>query len=156
MKQVLLKTKYLMWLPVIGLMTSATATTIIACMNIYKFIEVLIEEGSKSPKLIVSILSTIDIFLIATVQVIVAFGICSLFFGYQFSEKAFSSSNLSELKVVISELIILVLAVKFVEEFFENNTGVNIVWTALAISSVCAVLIAFCFITSKHSSKKEH
>lgn len=141
-----------MWIPVIALLISAAVTILIACMNVHKFIEVLIQEGSKSPQLIVSILSVIDTFLIATVEIIVAFGLCSIFFGYNFTDKAFSSNSLSELKVVLSELIILVLAIKFVEKFFESGSKLSIVWSGLAISIVSAVLIAFCFITSKHNS----
>lgn len=51
--------------------------------------------------------------------------------------------SLLELEVKLAGVIVLVLAVKFLEKLMEAKNGLDTLYTALAIAVVSAVLISF-------------
>jgi uncharacterized membrane protein YqhA len=59
--------------------------------------------------------------------------------------------SLIELKSKLSSVIVLVMAIHFVEVMFEEGiTGLEKLWQAIAISLVALVLIAFSYYGASH------
>ena len=58
--------------------------------------------------------------------------------------------NLHELKITLSSVIVLVMAVRFVEHLFEEHTTPkDVVYYAIATALVAAALVAFGYFTEK-------
>jgi uncharacterized membrane protein YqhA len=154
MNKILDKARYVMVLPIIGLYISAFITLVLAFGKSATLISDIAEVGTGRPTFIVSVLSIIDIFLISTVQVVVALGMTSLFFNVKVTKNVFAFNSLSELKTVVSELVILVLAIKFVEKVFQSKESIDLLWTGIAIGVVSLVLVAFTYIAAPDHTKE--
>jgi uncharacterized membrane protein YqhA len=111
----------------------------------------IILSWGQSPDIILSILKLIDAFLVAIVLYILAASIYGLFVNKVEVPSRLVARSLPELKSKLSSMIILVLAVHFVEVIFEEGlTGLEKVWQAIAISLVAVVLIAFSYFGTSH------
>lgn len=148
MNKIIDKARYVMILPIVGLYVSAFITLVLAFGKSATLIGDIAEFGTGRPTFIVSVLSILDIFLISTVQVVVALGMTNLFFNVQVSKSVFSFKTLTELKTTVIELVILVLAIKFVEKVFQSKESMDLLWTGIAIGVVSLVLVAFTLIAA--------
>jgi uncharacterized membrane protein YqhA len=154
MKTIIEKSRYLSILAVVVLLLTfalALFWGIAQAVNSWKMIVLSIGQ---SPEIILSILKLIDIFLVAIVLYILAASIYELFIAKaELSSKLFTRS-LSELKIKLSNVIVLVMAVHFVEVIFDEGiTGLEKVWQAIAISLVAMVLIAFSYFGASHGQQ---
>lgn len=142
-----------MSIPIVGLVISSLVTMYVGIGRTIHLIDVIINEGTVKPVITSEILSLIDIYLIATVQVVTLFGMTSLFFGFSPAQKVYNCETLTELKATISELIILVVAVRFVELLFAGKKGTELLYASISIVMVGAMLIAFTLLSFKHTGE---
>lgn len=90
------------------------------------------------------LIKAVDAFLIAIALYILAASIYSLFIGDPGLPPHLVARNLAELKSKLSGVIVLVLAVRFVEYLFEELLAPQeVLWLGLASGAVGAMLIAF-------------
>jgi len=151
MKTILEKSKYLSLLAVIALLLTFTLSLFWGCIQAFKTSEKIILSLGQSPDIIPSILKLIDIFLVAIVLYILAASIYKLFVSKVESPSKLVASSLAELKSKLSSVIVLVMAVHFVEVLFEDNiSGLEKVWQAIAIFLISIVLIAFSYFGASH------
>jgi uncharacterized membrane protein YqhA len=113
------------------------------------FLRNLLEGGWSSGAAIVDLLALIDVFLLAVVQVIVAVGLYELFVADIDVPAGLEVRTLSDLKNAIGELLVLVVAIKFLEKFVESKDALDVLFYAGAVALVGATLVAFTVLRSK-------
>ncbi len=101
------------------------------------------DEAWRDSTPIVALLAGVDLLLIGTTLLIVALGLWELFVA----EVAFPAwlviNDFGDLKVKVSESLVLVLVVKFLEKFVGKTPPLDLLYIAGAVALVCGVLIAY-------------
>ena len=151
MKTIIEKSKYLSLIAVFTLLLTFALSIFWGIAQAVNTWEKIILSLGQSSDIILSILKLIDTFLVAIVLYILAASIYELFVGKVELSSKLVARSLSELKIKLSSLIVLVMAVHFVEVIFDERiTGLEMVWQAIAISLVAIVLIAFSYFGAFH------
>ena len=151
MKTIIEKSKYLSLIAVITLLLTFALSLFWGIAQAIKAWGKIILSLGQSPDIILSILKLIDTFLVAIVLYILAASIYELFVGKVELPSKLVARSLPELKNKLSSVIVLVMAVHFVEVIFkEGITELEKAWHAIAISLVAIVLIAFSRVDSSH------
>ena len=151
MKTIIEKSKYLSVLAVVALLLTFALSLFWGIAQAVKTWEKIIFSLGQSSDIILSILKLIDTFLVAIVLYILAASIYELFVGKVELSSKLVARSLSELKSKLSSVIVLVMAVHFVEVIFDEGvSGLEKVWQAIAITLVAMVLIAFNYFGAAH------
>jgi len=151
MKTIIEKSKYLSIIAVITLLLTFALSLFWGIAQAVKAWAIIILSLGQSSDITLSILKLIDTFLVAIVLYILAASIYELFVSKEELSSKLVARSLSELKSKLSSLIVLVMAVHFVEMIFDEGiTGLEKVWQAIAISLVAIVLIAFNYFGATH------
>ena len=156
MKKIIEKSKYLNLIAVFALLASFVFALGWSVAQAFKAWKEVVTTAGQSSEIILYLIKTIDAFLVAIVLYLLAVSIYKLFIGDLDIPPQMVAKNLSELKSKLSSLIVLVLVVSFVEEIFETNPPINqVVGYAIAISLICAVLVAFSHFSGKHGHEED-
>ena len=151
MKTIIEKSRYLSILAVIALLLTFALSLFWGISQAIKAWGKIILTFGQSPDIILSILKLIDTFLVAIVLYILAASIYKLFVSNVDLPSKLVASSLPELKSKLSSVIVLVMAVHFVEVMFEEGiSGLEKLWQAIGISIVAIVLIAFSYFGVPH------
>lgn len=134
---------------VIGLGVAAAATFAWGIALTWDFVRTLVEDGADSSDAVVQILEVIDTYLLATVLVILAVGLYELFIADLPAPAWLVIEDLADLKAKVSDVIVLLLAIKFLGKFLTVDEPLDAVWYAIAVTLVGGLLIAFRSIRSK-------
>lgn len=154
MKYIIEKSKYLSVFAVIALLATFALSLFWGIAQTVKVCEKIIVSLGQSSDIILLILKLIDSFLVAIVLYILAASIYELFISKVEISSRLVAKNLSELKIKLSNMIVMVLAVHFVEVIFDDGiAGLEKVWQAIAITLVAMVLIAFSYFGASHSQQ---
>jgi len=146
MKAIIEKSKYLSLLAVITLLLTFALSLFWGIAQAVKTWGQVILSAGQDPKITLSILKLIDTFLVAMVLYILAVSIYKLFVSDVELPSKLVARSLPELKSKLSSVIVLVMAIHFVEVMFEEGlTGLEKLWQAIGISIVSLVLIAFSY-----------
>jgi uncharacterized membrane protein YqhA len=148
MRQIVEKSRYLALIGVIGLLIAAIAAF---GWGFYRTGLLVYELTLRSGGIIVTVelIKIVDYFLIATTMLIFASSMYELFIAEINVPDWMIAHNLHELKAKLSSMIILVLAVKFLEEVFLAKDAYDLMLTGIAIAVISAVLIAFGYFGKK-------
>jgi len=151
MKTIIEKSKYLSIIAVITLLLTFALSLFWGIAQAVKAWAIIILSLGQSSDIILSILKLIDTFLVAIVLYIMAASIYELFVSKVELSSKLVARSLSELKSKLSSVIVLVMAVHFVEVIFDERiTGLEKVRQAIAISLVAIVLIALNYFGATH------
>jgi uncharacterized membrane protein YqhA len=151
MKTIIEKSKYLSLLAVITLLLTFALSLFWGIVQAVKVWGQIIFSVGQAPDIILSILKLIDTFLVALVLFILAASIYKLFVSDVELPSKLVARSLPELKSKLSSVIVLVMAIHFVEVMFEEGlTGLEKLWIAIGISLVAIVLIAFSYFGVSH------
>lgn len=154
MKTIIEKSKYLSLLAVITLLITFALSLFWGISQAVRAWGKIILSLGQSSDIILAILKLIDAFLVAIVLYILAASIYELFVSKVELASKLVAKSLSELKIKLSNMIVLVMAVHFVEVIFDEGiTGLEMVWQAIAISLVAIVLIAFSYNGASHGQQ---
>lgn len=143
MQKVLEQSKYLAWMAIVSLWVAAVLGFFV---GIAKTGLVLWELGSSygmHPQATLYLIRVADTFLVATALLVFAIGLYELFIGDLEVPEWMVVRSLLDLEVKLAGVIVLVLAVKFLEKLMEGKNALDTLYTALAIAVVAAVLISF-------------
>lgn len=99
----------------------------------------------------IELLALLDRFLVAVALLIAAIGLYELGIGDLDVPALFTVNTLHQLKGRLAGVVILVMAVKFVEKLAEWKNPLDMLWFALAIAVVSAVLIAYTAFDTDHN-----
>ena len=115
-------------------------------------VRLLVEGGWKSDQALIALLEVVDLILIATVQVIISLGLWELFVGELDLPEWLTVHSLSDLKRSLSEALVLVLAIKFLERFLGSSAQDALAYAA-AVALVSGVLVAFAAVSPHRPGK---
>jgi uncharacterized membrane protein YqhA len=156
MKTLIEKSKYLSLIAVITLLISfALALLWGLAKAVTAWIEIISSFG-KSPEISLLLIKLIDAFLLALVLYLLAASIYKLFIGDIELPSRLVARSLPELKSKLSSIIVLVIAIRFVEFFFEDTIQPEqVMWLAVATALVAGTLIAFGYFGSRKDEKED-
>lgn len=143
MGRLLEKTRYMAIVGVISLLLASVAAYGWGVVKTVNVITLIITSYGQDPYIAVSLIEIVDSFLIAIALQILSVSMYELFVGKLSLPDWMLAHNLHELKTKLSSLIVLVMAVKFLEHLVEWKNSNDSLFFAIAVSLVAATLIAF-------------
>lgn len=143
MKAILEKSRYLAMIGVVSLLCASVAAFVWGTLKTFQVVMLMLESGVANAALTVKFIEIVDSFLIATAILIFTVSLYELFIGEINVPEWMLAHNLYELKAKLSSMIVLVMAVKFLEKLIDFKDANELLLYGLAITVVSAVLIAF-------------
>jgi uncharacterized membrane protein YqhA len=138
------RSRFVSALAAIASMLLSIVTMVWAVAKGVLFVGDLLRDGAwRSAEPIGELLIVIDLLLVAITLLLVGLGLWELFVSDLELPEWLVFHDLGSLKVKIGELLILVLAIKFLELLVSKTPALDLLYYALAVSVVMAVLIAF-------------
>ena len=143
------KSRYLVIIAVLGLLVTALAAFALGVLNTWDAAVLIITSLGRDPEVTVLLLDVVDSFLVATTLLLFALSLYELFIADLNVPEWMVAHNLHDLKARLSSLIVLVMAVKFVEKLAETKDAQSLLLTGIAVAVVSAALIAFSYLGAK-------
>jgi uncharacterized membrane protein YqhA len=143
MSTLLDKSRYLTIVGVLGLLAAAIAAFIWGTLQTIQTVLLIVQTMGADKGITVALLEIVDSFLIATTLLIFSIGLYELFIGDIPMPEWMVVHNLDGLKAKLSNMIIMVMAVKFVEKLADVKSYSDLLYFGGAVTLVSAVLIAF-------------
>jgi uncharacterized membrane protein YqhA len=134
--------KYMVLIAVVSLILAAVATFGWGALKTAGFIMTLV-GGGKEAQVFISLLDLMDTFLIGAVLYIFSIGLYELFIGPLKLPDWLVIEDLGALKAKLSDVIVLFMALKFLEKFLQSKDAQETVLNAIAVAVVAAVLLSF-------------
>ena len=149
MKIILEKSRYLAIVGVISLLLASVAAFAWGALKTFHVVMLVIESLGADAAITVEFIEIVDSFLIATAILIFTVSLYELFIGEINVPDWMLAHNLYELKAKLSSMIVLVMAVKFLQKLIEIKSANELFLTGVATAVVSAVLIAFGYFGKK-------
>lgn len=150
MGRLLEKTRYLAFVGIISLLLASVAAFGWGAVKTFYAITLIITSYGKDFYIAVALIELVDSFLIAIALLIFSVSMYELFVGKLSLPDWMLAHNLHELKTKLSSVVVLVMAVKFLEHLVEWKNPNDSLFFAIAISVVSATLIAFSYFGEKN------
>lgn len=149
MKIVLEKSKYLIVIAVVFSLAASVAAFLWGAMKTASVLIHLATTAGKTPLAAIDLIGLMDTFLIATALFIFAVGLYELFIEDITLPQWLVVHDLHDPKAKLSSVIILVLAVTFLEHLVEWKDPQGTFYFGLAVAVVSGALIAFSYFGHK-------
>jgi len=143
MKNFLASTRYLAVIGVVALLLAALAAFGWGVVLTVDAVILIAASLGHAAGITIALVEIVDAFLIATTLLLFSLGIYELVVGDLPLPDWMQIHNLHDLKSKLGGLLVLVMAVKFLEKLAEWKNGQETLFFALAIGVIAAVLIAF-------------
>ncbi len=137
------KTRYLALIAVAGALIAAIAAYVYGFVKTINIIVELIRSSFNDEVINISFIELMDTFLIATALLIFAIGTYELFIGDLNMPEWLQIHDFNGLKVKLSGVIILVLAVTFLKHLVKWEDAQDTMFFGVATALVAGVLILF-------------
>lgn len=142
MRWVLERLRLLIVVAVAGLAVTTTVTLGWGIVRAVDLTAVLLAGGWRQDATLVTLLEVVDLFLVATVQLIVALGLYELFVGDLDLPDWLTVRSLGELKQPIIDVLVVIMAIKFIERAL-TVPPLDALWYGLAYAAVMVALVAY-------------
>lgn len=149
MKTIIERSRYLAVIGIISLLLASFAAFAWGIIKTVSTTLLVFQTLGKDSSITIELIEIIDIFLISTTILIFAASLYELFIGKLDMPEWMLAHDLYELKAKLSSMIVLVMAVKFLQKFLEIKDAAALLQTGLATAAVSAVLIAFGYFGKK-------
>jgi uncharacterized membrane protein YqhA len=143
MSKILENSKHLVLIAVLFLLLASVAAFLWGAVKTIYVLGDLIANGGKDPLAAVAFIELIDKFLIAIALYMSSVGLYELFYKELALPPWLVFHDLHDLKTRLSSVIILVMAVSFLEHLVEWKDPQGTLLLALAVAAISATLIAF-------------
>jgi uncharacterized membrane protein YqhA len=144
MKAILRISRYVVVLAVVGCLVMFAAVTVFAAIAVGNAIIHFYDAGVALrgiAEVTVYAFKILDLFLIGTILYIVALGLSALFLDAEAAlPRWFKVRELQDLKVILSQSVVVVMVVAFLGDVLEWETGSDIVFVGAGIAMVIAAL----------------
>lgn len=138
------KTRWFAALAAVAAVVLSAVTMVWAVAKGGLFVVDLVQDGAwKDSEPIADLLTIIDLLLVAITLLIVGLGLWELFVSDLDLPTWLVFHDLGALKVKIGELLVLVLAIKFLELVVAKTPALDLLYQAIAIGVIMAALTAF-------------
>ncbi len=131
-----------MLVAVLSLLVATAATLGWGVWKTVRFVTAVLGDDERS---IVKLLQAVDVFLLATVLLIMAIGLYELFVEEVSTPEWLVVDDLGALKRKLGDVVVLVLAINFVELLVAGTEAVDLLLIAGAIALVGGTLVALSF-----------
>jgi len=149
MKYILERSRYLTLIGIFSLLVASIAAFAWGTIKTVSTTLLVIRSLGADSSIIIELIEIIDIFLISTTILIFAASLYELFIGKLDLPEWMLAHNLYELKGKLSSMIVLVMAVKFLQKFVDAKDPAELLQRGIAVGIVSAVLIAFGYFGKK-------
>lgn len=149
MDNLLEKSKNLIFIAVVSSLIASIITLLWGAVKTVLIIIDLIKSYGKDPLLATSLIDLMHLFLIAAALFIFSVGMYELFIKEIKLPEWLVIHNLQDLNAKLSSVIILVMAVKFLEHLVEWKDPKGIMYIGIAVAAVSAALIGFSYFGGK-------
>lgn len=149
MKTLLERSKTVSYLAVVGLLVSSLCCFLLGLFKAFEATWKILSSIGHEPLATLYFVQIIDDFVVATTLFIFAVSIYELFIGKLELPDWMLAHSLFELETKLGSLVILVLSIKFLEKFITSNNALDILFYAVSVAVVSAVLIAFSYFGNK-------
>jgi uncharacterized membrane protein YqhA len=143
MRKALAGTRYLAVVGVIALLAASLIAYGWGVVKMIQAVGLIFSSLGQDAGIAIALIEIVDAFLVATAMLIFGLGLYELFVGELDLPAWIQIHDLRDLKVNLGGVLVLVMAVKFVEKLAEWKDARETLFFALAIAVVSAVLIAF-------------
>jgi len=144
MKRMLEHARHLPLLGALTLLAAAVGGFAWGAFKTFFTLELLVTSLGKSPDLVFGFIAVVDAVLIATTLLIFSFALYELFVGPIDSTPSWLSiTGLGDLKIKLGNMLVLVLAVHFLEVSLSSTDSADIMRQGIATSLVIAALVGF-------------
>jgi uncharacterized membrane protein YqhA len=143
------KSRYLVIIAVFGLLVTALVAFGLGVLKTVDAAVLIFSSLGRDAAVTVMLLEVVDSFLVATTLLIFALSLYELFIAELNVPDWMVAHNLHDLKARLSSMIVLVMAVKFVEKMAETKDAQSLLLTGIAVTVVAAALIAFSYMGAK-------
>jgi uncharacterized membrane protein YqhA len=149
MTKFLEKSRYLIIIAVLGLLVTSLSAFALGVLNTADVVVLIASSLGRDPAVTVRLLHVVDSFLVATTLLLFALSLYELFIADLQVPEWMVAHNLHDLKARLSSMVVLVMAVKFVELLAETKDAQSLLLTGIAVTVVSAALIAFSYLGTK-------
>lgn len=149
MKFIIERSRYLAIIGVISLLLASFAAFAWGTIKTVTTTLLVIQTLGKDPAVTIELIEILDSFLIATAILMFAASLYELFIGKLDMPEWMLAHDLYELKAKLSSMIVLVMAVKYLQKLIEIKDGMELLQRGIAIAVVSAALIAFGYFGKK-------
>ncbi len=149
MKPILEKSRYLALIGIIPMLVASVAAFLWGLVQTVQVIVLGITSLGTDKALILGFLLIVDIFLVATTLLILTISLYELFIEDINLPDWMTAHSLNDLKIKLSSMMVLVMAIKFLEVFMKGGNAQDLFWMGLAVAVVSSVLIAFGYFGKK-------
>ena len=149
MRKILKYSRYLSLIAVIALLAAALAAFGWGITRTVEAVSRIIASLGQDASIIILLVEIVDAFLVAMALLIFSVGVYELFIGELDVPAWMKIHDLHDLKTRLGSILVLVMAVKFLEKLAEWKNAQDTLHFALAITLISAVLITFGFFREK-------
>lgn len=136
-------TRYLALIGVFSLLVTTLAAFLWGTIKMVEAVMLLISSLGHDPGILIALIEVVDAFLVATAILIFSLGLYELFIGTLNLPDWIQIHTMHDLKAKLGSMLILVMAVRFLEKLADWKNAQDMLFFALAIALVSGVLIAF-------------
>ena len=138
--------------------TSIIASFVLMGIGVWEVVMSIIHliDGSLSIKLtVVAILTAVDTFLLATVLLVIGYGLYELFVDAEVKLPAWLEiRSLDDLKTKLIGVIVAILGVVFLGDLVDSSDANSVMLVGVGVGAVVIGLAAFTFATKRHGDGK--
>jgi uncharacterized membrane protein YqhA len=150
MKKILESSRYLTIIGVLALLFAALAAFVWGIFQTWHAVSMIIESRGVDIGITIALIEIVDSFLIATTLLIFSVNLYELFIEDVIIPTWMEAHDLYDLKTKLSSMIVLVMAVKFVEKLVDVKNYSDVLQFGAAITLVSGILIAFSYFGHKN------
>lgn len=143
LSKVLGPARYIAIIAVVGLLITSVATFGWSIARTVLFVDDLFQGKWRSDDQVVSLLKTIDTYLLALVQFIIVIGLYELFIGELDVPQWLKIDSLDDLKKSIIDILVIFVAVKGIEGLLKQKDPLDALTFVGASASLILVLTLF-------------
>ena len=149
MAQVLHASRYIVFIGVVSLLLSSAAAFIWGLINAVNAVALIFVSYGQDSTIAIALIEVVDSVLIASVLLVSAVSLYEIFVAPIGLPSGMVAHNLYELKGKLSGIVVLVMALKFLEHLVEWKDASETLSYAIAITAVSSALIALSFLGNK-------
>ena len=149
MTKLLEGSRFIVFIGVVSLMLASFAAFVWGAIKTVRLLGVIFLSAGQSSEIAISLIQLVDAFLIATALLIVSTSLYELFVGDLNLPDSLVARDFNQLKAKLSNVIILVMGVTFLEHLIDWKNGLETMYFGIAVALVSAALVAFSYLGAR-------
>jgi len=142
--------RHVVILPVLGSLLGALTLMLIGTWEVFKSIVGIFNSSSPLKDTVVGILTAVDTLLLATVLLVIGYGLYELFVDSEVNLPPWLEINdLDDLKNKLIGVVVAIIAVVFLGQLVDNNSSNDVFLAGAGSGALVLGLAAFTFATRK-------